>query len=120
MHTVVELPEFIRRAKVCDMSADEIDNVIDALAKTPDCGDPLVGTGGFRKWRSAGRGKGKSGGFRVVSFFSGAALPVFLITVFSKSEKENLSHAERNALKSLGKEIVSGFRSRVVPVRRSK
>jgi hypothetical protein len=39
--------------------------------------------------RVAGRGKGKSGGYRAITFYSGTALPVFLITVFGKGEKAN-------------------------------
>ena len=35
-------------------------------------GDVIEGTGGARKLRFAGKGKGKRGGFRVITFFSGA------------------------------------------------
>ncbi len=44
--------------------------------------------------------EGKSGGFRIVSYYPGADR-VFLIDVFAKNEKANLSKAERNALKRL-------------------
>ena len=44
------------------MSEDEIDNLIDFLAVNPTAGVEIAGTGGCRKVRLAGRGKGKSGG----------------------------------------------------------
>ena len=49
-----------------------------------------------RKVRFAGRGKGKSGGYRVITFYSGARLPVFLLAVFGKGAKVDLTPAERN------------------------
>ncbi|MFA6279604.1 MAG: type II toxin-antitoxin system RelE/ParE family toxin [Bdellovibrionales bacterium] len=61
----------------------------------------MKGTGGARKIRFAGRGKGKSGGYRVIAFYAGKEIPVFLLSLFSKGEKANLSQAERNELKQI-------------------
>ena len=47
------------------------------------------------------------GGVRVVTFYSGNDLPVFLITLFSNNTKANLGKSERNELSSLGKLIVA-------------
>jgi hypothetical protein len=47
----------------------------------------IPGTGGARKVRFAGRGKGKSGGYRVITFYSGPEVPVFLITLFAKGRR---------------------------------
>ncbi|HEY2885565.1 MAG TPA: type II toxin-antitoxin system RelE/ParE family toxin [Rhizomicrobium sp.] len=85
----------------CGMTEEEIQVVVNTLASNPMIGDLIVGTGGFRKFRVAGRGKGKSGGFRVVTFYSNVTIPVFLIDVFSKGDKENLSKAERNELRAI-------------------
>src|SRR5579872_4190549 len=98
MHTVVETPAFTRAAAAAGMSAAEIQALTLYLAANPTAGDEIVGTGGCRKLRFAGRGKGKSGGFRVITFYSGATIPVFLLTAFSKGEKADLSGRERNAL----------------------
>jgi len=49
--------------------------------------------------RFAGKGKGKSGGYRVITFYGGDDIPVFLLNVFAKNEKTDLSQAERNELK---------------------
>lgn len=105
MQTVVQTPTFIKRAVRCGITEEEIQAVVNTLASDPMIGDLIVGTGGFRKFRVAGRGKGKSGGYRVVTFYSSAAIPVFLIDVFSKGDKENLSKAERNELKAISDEL---------------
>jgi len=52
---------------------------------------------------------GKSGGARVVYIWRNERFPVFLITVFPKNEKENLSMAERNALKKRGDSIFGTY-----------
>jgi len=71
------------------------------VASDPEGGVIMQGTEGVRKARLAGRGKGKSGGYRVVWYFGGGEIPVFLLTVFGKDQKANLSPAERTALRSL-------------------
>ncbi len=73
----------------------------------------MPGTGGARKLRWAVRGKGKSGGVRVITFFSGPPVPVFVLTVFGKGEKINLSQAERNALRKVLSELVTEYREGV-------
>jgi hypothetical protein len=52
---------------------------------------------------------GKSGGARVVYIWRNERFPVFLITVFPKNEKENLSMAERNALKKRADSIFGTY-----------
>lgn len=58
-------------------------------------------TGGCRKFRFKKPGSGKSGGYRVVTYFGGGEIPVVLLTVFGKNEKDNLTKAERNELRKL-------------------
>ena len=93
------------------MSEDDVVELVDYRAQNPEAGEELQGTGGCRKLRFAIRGnnKGKSGGARVITFFSGNAMPFFLLTVIGKSQKVNLSKAERNGLKSLTAQIVETY-----------
>jgi hypothetical protein len=63
--------------------------------------------------RIAGRGKGKSGGYRTITFYSGEAMPVYLITVFSKGEKSTLTGKETAALKSITRNIVAEYQKRI-------
>jgi hypothetical protein len=113
MHSVCELRSFRRAAAVTGMSEDEVSELISFLAENPTAGDEIVSTGGCRKIRIAGRGKGKRGGYRVITFFTGPTLPLFLVTVFGKGEKAGLSAAERNALRSITKSIAEEYRKNV-------
>ena len=97
MQTIVELPEFQRRAEAL-LSDSEKQGVISYLAAHPLAGAIMQGTGGIRKFRWASGSKGKSGGVRVIYYYHNESIPLFLLTVFGKSEKANLSKAERNEL----------------------
>ncbi len=98
--TVVQIGQFESRVKG-RMTATDIDTVTDMLAGDPLCGDLIQGTGGVRKVRIAVKGKGKNGGVRVVYYYYNETLPLFLLIVFAKNEKDNLTKAERNALAKL-------------------
>ena len=91
MHTVVETPAYLSAASEAGLTEAERETIKDILAREPETGDLIQGTGGCRKVRFAGRGKGKSGGYRVITFFTGPSLPLFLITVFGKGERSDLS-----------------------------
>src|ERR1700686_5450002 len=72
----------------------------------------IEGTGGARKVRFAGKGKGKSGGYRVITFYTGADIPVFLLNVFAKNEKADLTPKERQVLKTLLMKVMDAYRSK--------
>ncbi len=97
MLTVAEVPEYIRRAEKLLTDAERRD-VVDYLAAHPKAGDLMEGTGGVRKLRWGRGGQGKSGGVRVIYYFHSEAMPLYLLTLFAKSERANLSKAERNDL----------------------
>jgi hypothetical protein len=54
--------------------------------------------------------RGKSGGVRIIYLFSGESLPVFVLAVFAKNEKANLSPAERNALAKMVADMIKRYR----------
>lgn len=110
MQSVIETPEYLRRAKQCGISDKEREEIIDFIAKSPTAGEEIPGTGGARKVRVARPGKGKSGGYRVITFFSGTDIPAFLITVFAKNEKTNISKSERNTLRKILGQMVETYR----------
>lgn len=112
LHEVVELPAYLRAAEQAGLSEEERAAVVDALAAEPKLGDLIVGTGGARKFRWAGRGKGKSGGYRIISYFGGDDIPVFLLTVFSKGERANLGAADKADLKEVLGSIADDYRAR--------
>ena len=99
MHTVVETLEFVRRAKRFRITDEEIEFIKLVVAQNPSAGSVVSGTGGARKVRIPARGQGKSGGYRVITFFTGVDFPVFLLNVYSKSRKGDLTQAEKNSIK---------------------
>jgi hypothetical protein len=98
--TVAETPEYIRCADRLLSAAGRMD-VVEYLAANPKAGDLMQGTGGVRKLRWARGGRGKSGGVRVIYYFHSDVMPLYLLTVFGKNERANLSKAERNELAGL-------------------
>lgn len=106
--TVVELPEFIKRAAKL-LTKGERDELLYYLSSNPKSGSLLQGTGGIRKVRWALKSKGKSGGARIIYFFYNETIPLFLLTIFSKNEKINLTKSERNELAKLVKELIKSY-----------
>jgi hypothetical protein len=98
--TVAELPEYLRTAGKL-LSDEDRRAVVSYLAAHPKAGDLMEGTGGVRKLRWAREGRGKSGGVRVIYYFHSEAMPLYLLTMFAKNERANLSKAERNELAGL-------------------
>ncbi len=98
--TVVELPHYIRKAEKL-LSADERQAAVSYLAAHPEAGILLQGTGGIRKLRWATGSRGKSGGVRLIYYYHDIRIPLFMITLFAKHERANLSKAERNELSKL-------------------
>ena len=107
--TIAELPEYIKRAEKI-LSEDERDDLLYYLSTNPKEGNLIQGTGGIRKLRWASKGKGKSGGSRVIYFFYNESIPLFLLTIFGKNEKVNLSKAEGNELAKLVKELIKNYK----------
>ena len=113
MQTVVETPDYLSDAKVAGLSNDEREAIARLVAASPDAGVLIPGTGGARKLRFAGRGKGKSGGYRVVTYFGGADIPVFLLNMFAKGDKVDLTAAERNELAKVLSALAAVYRKGV-------
>jgi len=106
---VVETPTYLAIANKL-FSEEERADIVALAATDPECGDVIRGTGGFRKVRVARKGMRKSGGARVVYIRRNQRFPIFLITVFPKNEKENLSMAERNALTKRADSVFESYR----------
>jgi hypothetical protein len=97
MFTIAELPEYIRRAEKL-MSASERLDIINYLAAHPKAGDLMEGTGGIRKLRWGRGAQGKSGGVRVIYYVHSELMPLYLLTLFAKNERANISMAQRHEL----------------------
>ncbi len=94
--TVAETPEFIKRASAVGMSDEERMDVIGQFEANPEAGISLGG--GLRKVRIARCSGGESGGYRVLHFYRLPDMPLFLLTVFAKNEKANITRSEKGDL----------------------
>jgi len=111
MITVAETKAFQRQVREL-LSVREKEDLINYLAEHPGAGALLQGTGGIRKLRWAQAGRGKSGSVRVVYYFHSELMPLYLLAVFGKNEKANLSKEDRNALAKAVRELVATWRRR--------
>ncbi len=87
MHSAVQTPAFLADAKDAGIGTQEREAIVNSLSANPSAGVVTKGTGGARKVRFAGRGKGKRGGYRIITYYGGEDLPVFLLNVFSKGDR---------------------------------
>ena len=98
--TFIELPAFerLRATYLDDMSFRRLQ---EEMMKNPQAGDVMQDTGGLRKLRFADerRGKGKSGGLRVIYFFKVAADQFWLFAIYDKDEADDLGPDQRKMLK---------------------
>jgi hypothetical protein len=109
--TVVETARFLKDAKPL-MSDSEREELVAFVGANPEAGEIIPETGGVRKIRQALAGRGKRGGARVIYYYHNERLPLFLLAVYGKNEKANLSRAERNAMKRLVPVLVAGYPAR--------
>jgi len=97
VQTVVETPTFIRRAEKL-LTEEEHAALIVWLAYRPTAGDEIVGTGGVRKLRFGAKGRGKSGGVRVIYYFYDQAMPIYALLIYGKNERADLTPDERKSV----------------------
>lgn len=113
MHTVVETPTYLRNAKTAGLSDDERQVIVNYLSMHPDAGDLIPGTGGARKVRFGAPGRGKRGGYRVITFYAVEDVPIFLLALVSKSQRVDFTKAERNELYGILSGLVDDYRASV-------
>ena len=99
MHAVIRTATFLTDASAAGLSEDDQQVIVAAISEDPHLGDVMPGTGGCRKIRFPGKGKGKRGGYRTVHYFAADDVPVLLLALISKGERSDLSQAEKNELK---------------------
>ncbi len=97
----IETPSFTKRWFALGFTDDDLAELQQFLIKNPYAGDTMVGTGGLKKIRYAFEGRGKSGSARVCYVDFASFEKNYLIQVFSKDEKPNLTDSEKNAVKKV-------------------
>jgi len=104
VNTVVEFKLFTR---LTEGRLDEVQlrALVDFVSTHPDAGDLIPGGGGARKLRWAAEGRGRRGGSRVITYWHCEACPLYLITVYLKNERPDLTPKEIQDLRKISKEL---------------
>ncbi len=100
----IETPTFTRlvTALLTDEEYRALQNV---LAENPAQGDVISGGGGIRKLRHALPGRGKSGGVRAIYYWIRDDHQIYMLLIYPKSKKDNLTDRETTLLREFVKEL---------------
>lgn len=107
--TVAETAPFIRQAARL-WTEDDRNAFVDFIATNPDAGDVIPDTGGLRKVRWTRPGTGKRGGVRVIYFYHDDSMPLYLLLIYAKAERENWTRDEKRRAQALTEEIKQTYR----------
>ena len=103
--TFVEMTVF-EKYRADYLSDDEYRELQGALLKDPEAGDLIKGTGGLRKVRHGAKGKGKSGGVRVIYYHFDGGNQIWLFLIYGKDEMANMTSDQKKVFsKALEAEI---------------
>ena len=107
---VIKITPAFERASKRLIDKTSLEELYDYLSMHPTSGTIIKGTGGVRKlrWKTQKLNKGKSGSLRVLYHYSKDIL-VIMITLYSKSEQENITTEEANDLKKLIPKLVNKY-----------
>lgn len=95
------MPVFDKQWREMGLDDNDLQSLQAELLKNPQVGNVIKGTGKLRKMRFAFQNRGKSGSSRVLYVDFVVAETIYLIFAYPKNEKDNLSNAERNAIKNI-------------------
>src|SRR5580692_4537398 len=87
------------------LSPDERLAMESNIAADPLAYPVIPQTGGCRKARWARGNRGKSAGIRAVFYYYVSGGAIYMLEAYPKNQKENLTDAENNDLKSLAQAI---------------
>lgn len=96
----VETPIFTRRLKSL-LAEEEYRELQNDLIEKPDAGAIIRGSGGLRKLRWAAKGRGKSGGVRVIYYRFVSTEKFLMLFIYPKNEQDNLTPEQIKRMKSL-------------------
>jgi hypothetical protein len=110
--TLIQLAGFRRLWQAEKLPDDDLRALEAAIMRDPAGAAVMKGTGGLRKIRFAppSRGRGKSGSMRVAFAQFPEFGRIYLVTMFLKKDTENLSPADRQAIKSALAELAGALR----------
>ena len=98
--TVCEMELFVRQAATI-WDDEEREAFVDYIARNPEVGDIIPGSGGVRKIRWRRAGTGRRGGARVIYFYYRADAPLYLLMIYAKSDQADISPDAQRAVQAL-------------------
>ncbi len=101
---IIETLSFTRRVTAL-LSDEEYTAMQWFLRFKPDAGDIIQRTGRARKMRWLKKGQGKRGGLRVIYFHHAEENTLWMLALYEKKEKEDLSKSDKEVIKQLIQEI---------------
>ncbi len=106
--TIAETHSFQKESQNI-LGESEVDKLKDFLSINPQSGDIIPGLRGIRKIRWQVNHKGKSGGARIIYFFYNEKIPVFLLDIYRKSDKDDMSPKEKKVLNNMVDELIDSY-----------
>lgn len=98
--TIVETPAFLSLAGAIWTDVERAE-LIDYVARNPESGDLIPGTGGVRKLRWGRAGTGKRGGARVIYFYHHVDAPIYMLLAYAKAASTDLTPDQKRQVTKL-------------------
>ncbi|MGC2201948.1 MAG: addiction module toxin RelE [Stellaceae bacterium] len=98
--TVAETAVFMHQAGAL-WTDEERFEFVDFIARNPEAGDLIPTSGGIRKVRWSRRGAGKRGGVRVIYFYHDPGMPLYLLMMYAKARRDDISRDARRTVQRL-------------------
>jgi len=97
---IIETSVFTKKLKVL-ISDEDYRLLQNEIILNPEKGKIIRGSGGLRKIRWSIRGKGKSGGVRIIYYWFKTKEIILMLLIYSKNEQDDLSKEQLKLLKFL-------------------
>ena len=101
---IIETPTFTRLVTEL-LSDEEYTGLQQVLVENPERGDVIKGGGGIRKLRYGLPGRGKSGGVRAIYYWIKDNQQIYMLVIYPKSKKDDLTDRETAVLREFVKEL---------------
>jgi mRNA-degrading endonuclease RelE of RelBE toxin-antitoxin system len=106
---VAETAVFMRQAGAL-WTEDERFEFVDFIARNPEAGDLIPESGGVRKVRWGRQGSGKRGGVRIIYFYHDPAMPLYLLMIYAKARRDDLSPDAGRTVRGLAARLKAAYR----------
>ncbi len=97
--TIIETPIFTRRLKTI-LDDEQYRELQNELITRPDVGNVIPGSGGIRKLRWGGSGRGKRGGNRIIYYWFSQQEVILMLLIYPKAEQDELTPDQLRTLKN--------------------